>query len=505
MKTINKIFLISTVFAAVSCSRELDIIQQGSPSQETFWKDQNDLIAAANAMYQPFDNEEFYGRGFFWFINASDDMVTGRANGQADNIKNFNKNYIGGGYTESQWVYRYSVIKRANDIIRNIDKIKASQDIKNKYLGEAYFFSGLMYFQLAANYANEKAGVPILDPMKEPDGKPIARANNINENYDLIAAQLTKAAELLPTLEQQAGAEKGRPHKAAAWAFLSKMFLYKKDWNNATVWANKVINEGNRQLEGNFKDVFKATHNYGPEYIFSAVSTTNAARGGWGSILPGVTLDYGGFGKYNGWGYYAPTKELYDEYEVNDQRRDATILKTGDKFIFDGKEMTFSSNNSKKTGYMFNKYMDAFTYPLAGGLHVSTNGDNPLTDTNVPLIRYAEVILIKAEAKIMMGQNADAEINLIRKRAGLPTKTGTTLADLKHERRCELACEWADRHRDLVRWGDAQAAYAKELHNMDGSVAWTSRNFNPAIHNVWAIPQREINSSNGLIKQNEGW
>lgn len=505
MKTFNKILIASSFLVAVSCSRELDIVQQGSPSQATFWKDEADLVAAANAMYEPFDQEEFYGRGFFWFINASDDMVTARVNGQADNIKNFNKAYVGGGYTESQWQFRYATIKRANDIFKNIDKINAPQAVKDKYLGEAYFLSGLMYFQLTSNYANEKAGVPIVDPMKEIDGTATPRAKNADENYDFLIEQLKKAAELLPTLAQQTGAEKGRAHKAAAWAILSKAYLYKKDWKNAIYWADKVINEGNRKLMPNFEDVFKAPNNYGSEYIFSAVSTTNAAGGGWGSILPGVMLDYTAWGIYNGWGYYAPTKELYDEFEDGDKRREATILKTGDKFMFDGKEMIYKSNNALKTGYMFNKYMDAFKYPLAGGAHVSTNGNKPLTDANVPIIRYAEVILIKAEAELMLGQNADAEINMIRTRAGLTPKSGCTMADLKHERRCELAGEWADRHRDLVRWGDAQATYAKPLHNMDGSVAWPARNFNPAIHNVWAVPLREINSSNGLITQNEGW
>jgi hypothetical protein len=66
-------------------------------------------------MYEKYNEEDYYGRGMFWFINASDDMVTGRNKPEADNIKNFNRNYIGGGYTESQWSMRYAIIKRAND------------------------------------------------------------------------------------------------------------------------------------------------------------------------------------------------------------------------------------------------------------------------------------------------------------------------------------------------------------------------------------------------------
>ncbi|ULT27661.1 hypothetical protein KUH03_13695 [Sphingobacterium sp. E70] len=123
-------------------------------------------------------------------------------------------------------------------------------------------------------------------------------------------------------------ADYGRAHKVAAWAVLSKMYLYKKDYKNATLYADMVINQGKRGLEKSFTDVFKAANNWGPEYIWS-VTSTPAGTDGWGSILPGVMLTNGAWGLYNGWGYYMPTKELYDSYEAGDVRREATILKPG--------------------------------------------------------------------------------------------------------------------------------------------------------------------------------
>ncbi|MET3038522.1 RagB/SusD family nutrient uptake outer membrane protein [Chryseobacterium sp. NRRL B-14859] len=502
MKFFNKAILISGIFLAFSsCTNELDIQPEGTPTEANFWKTENDLITGANAMYKPLSDSEFYGRGFFWFINASDDMVTGRAKSEADNVKNFSSNYIAAGDLETQWNKRYTVIGVANRVIRNVDNIQASQATKNKYLGEALFMSSRMYFELAYSYGNEKAGVPIVDRTKEPDPNPIPRAANVMENYNYIVNDLKKAAELLPSQEELPAKDYGRPHKAAAWALLAKVYLFMKDWQNAAHWANEVMTKGNRNLLNNYADVFKAENNYSSEYIWSIPSTPkfNAV----GSILPGVMLENKGWGEYNGWGYFQPTKELYDEYETGDKRRSTTILKLGDKFIFNGTERTYASSNSL-TGYQFNKYMDAFKYPLSSG-HVSANGDYPCTDFAVPIMRYAEVILIKAEALLMMGQNADQEINMIRTRAGLAPKTGCTMTDLKHERRCELAGEWADRHRDLVRWGDAQANYAKPLHGINGQVVWAARNFNPAVHNVWAVPQAEIVNSYGVIKQNEGW
>lgn len=494
---------IVAIAAFTSCAKKLDIVPQGSPTSATFWQTQDDAIKAANAMYDQFDGEEFYGRGFMWFMNASDDMVTGRVKAQADNMKDFNSSYIGGSYTEPQWKMRYIVIKRANDIIRNVPAISMDESLKKRIIGEAYFLSGLMYFQMAANYGDERAGVPIID-RQNPSNYMIPRAKNVDENYAYIESDLKMAASMLPYFDQLSTDDYGRAHKTAAWAYLSKMYLYRKDYVNAEKYADSIMQSGKHALLPDFKTVFYIANNWSKEYIWSAVSNTL-----WGSILPGCMLENKGWGKYNGWGYYMPTQELYNAYEMGDKRREATILKPGDKFVYFGDSMTYSSSNST-SGYQFNKYMEPFSYP--GGIHLNPNGDHPTTDLNVPLIRYAEIILIKAEAELMQGKNADNELNMIRKRAWgssdenhYPKLSGATMNDLKSERRRELAGEWSDRHRDLVRWGDAQAAYAKPLHGAAGQAIWGARNFNPKVHNVWAVPQSEIDNSGGLITQNAGW
>ncbi|MEC5395436.1 RagB/SusD family nutrient uptake outer membrane protein [Bergeyella sp. RCAD1439] len=279
--------------------------------------------------------------------------------------------------------------------------------------------------------------------------------------------------------------------------------MYKKDYANAELWATKVMNEGGRALMADFRAVFKAENNFGSEYIWSAILTPQFT--GWGSILAGVMLENKGWGEYNGWGYFMPTKELYDSYETGDLRREATILKPGDEFIFNGKTRVYSSVNSP-TQMQFNKYMDPYKVNFASSPHiVSTDPDFPSTNLAIPLLRYAEVILIAVEAKLMQGKNADEEINKIRLRAGLSPKTGCSMADLKRERRNELAGEWSDRHRDLVRWGDAKAVYSRPLHGWTGNEVWGARSFDPNVHDVWAVPQREVLNSNGIIKQNEGW
>ncbi|ATL45686.1 RagB/SusD family nutrient uptake outer membrane protein [Chitinophaga caeni] len=498
----NIFVAIASVGMLSACSNQLDIVPEGAPGSGNFWKNENDAVTAVNALYERFDDENFYGRGFWWFINASDDMVTGRVKAEGDNIKNFNRDFMGKDYTEGQWKMRYIVIKRANDIIKNVPGIKMDEKLKNRILGEAYFFSGLMYFELGSTYGDARAGVPIINRDSVVADKPIPRSANVNVVYDYVEAELLQAAAHLPYFSEYTPDEYGRPHKTAAYAWLSKMFLYKKDYAKAEQFADSVILSGQHKLLDNFADVFTIANNYSKEYVWSVASFAKGNGNGFGSILPGVMLENKGWGLYNGWGYYMPTKELYDEYEAKDIRREATILKPGDAFTYFGEEKVYESSNSL-SGYQFRKYMEPFSY--AGGIHASTNPDHPTTDLALPLIRYAEVILIKAEAKLMQGKNADAEINMIRERAKLDPIENATMEDLKHERRCELAGEWANRHADLVRWGDAKAAYAQPLHHYDGSVAWPARNFDPAVNHVWPVPISEVENSAGVVKQNEGW
>lgn len=171
------------------------------------------------------------------------------------------------------------------------------------------------------------------------------------------------------------------------------------------------------------------------------------------------------------------------------------------------------SKSVKLLGFQFNKYMDPHRYLQE--VHLNPNGDYPTTNLNIPLTRYADVLLMKAEALIMQNQNADDLINQVRSRAGLPAISGADLDDLKHERRVEFAGEYTDRHTDLIRWGDAQAAYAqpqlgrqhinKEDPDSPYTIeeVWPARNFNPSIHHVWPIPPNDVN--NAGIEQNEGW
>ena len=244
MKTNIKYLALAAITVFASCTKQLDITPEGSPSAQNFWKTKEDAIKAEAGMYELYNAEDFYGRGMFWFINASDDMVTGRNKPEADNIKNFNRSYIGGGYTESQWSMRYAIIKRANDIIANVPAMMMDDNLKRQIIGDAYFNAGLVYFQLAANYGNDKAGVPIVTPDADA-AVAIPRAKNVSENYDYIISLFLKAADNLPAFPAMKAADFGKAHQTAAWAYLSKVYLFKKDYvqmqRNMQIWSLVLV------------------------------------------------------------------------------------------------------------------------------------------------------------------------------------------------------------------------------------------------------------------------
>jgi hypothetical protein len=412
----------------------------------------------------------------------------------------------------------YNVIQRANNIIKYVPQMNISESLKNRALGEAYFMRAHTYFWLAPRFADHRAGIPIVTE-ENMEKLSFVRPASVVDNYRQIESDLLKAAELLPYFTTYSSEDLGRAHKDAAHAFLAKTYLFwahhdDSKWASVVTYADMVINSPTGRAlinTGNpaedFASVFYVDNNFSSEYVFSTVSSNER-----GQILPGVMLENTGWGLYNGWGTFSPTLELYNAFEEGDHRKKATLLEFGDSFTFLGNPRRYYSGNSR-TGIQVNKYMHPYRFPEE--VHLNPNGNYVTTNLNIPLIRFAEILLLKSEALIMRGQNGDGPLNQVRARAGLAPKSGASIADLKQERRVELAAEYADRHLDLIRWGDAQEAYSKPATgrnhfnktdpNSDFKIyeVWPRRTFNPQIHHVWPIPPNTIAISG--IPQNQGW
>jgi starch-binding outer membrane protein, SusD/RagB family len=519
----KKIFLlILPLLALYSCTEKwVDTKPYGSPTTAYFWQSNEDVNKAVAAMYIPFAYESTWGRNLFWVQNASDDLIVGRPKADGENIKNFictgREGYMDG-YNDLYWQ-----IDKANQVLQNIDNAtNVSEEVKTRAKGEAYFIRGFAHFWVAYLWGREDQGVPFDGPENPEYQKRIPpQLPSVKDNYAQIVSDLRNAAALLPYLESYSTADYGRAHKVAAWGYIVKALAYWAQYDD-TKWSlipplcDSIKNLGHRALLPNFKDVFTINNNYTSEYMWSVNSGIQG-----GSEFPGVVLENKGWGLYNGWGYFQPTEELYDEYEAGDPRREATILKFGDTITFMGVQRRYYSTNSL-SGFQMAKYMEPYSYGSDGNSstnpNINQNGDYPTTKLNLPLMRYAEVLLFKAEALLMQNKSAEAAdaLNEIRSRVGLPDLTDPTMVDLKHERRCELATEWTDRCQDLKRWGDYDKL-EMPLHGRSHTTktdpespytivqVWPARTFNPDKDIVWPYDPTEILRSNGEYKQNPGW
>ncbi|MCC5936180.1 MAG: RagB/SusD family nutrient uptake outer membrane protein [Lunatimonas sp.] len=517
MKKIIIPFLVLAGMLSACSDTFTELTPLGSPTSGNFWASEEDAITAVNGLYQHWDDDNLFGRGFMYLIAASDDIMQGRTDAAAAAIRNFQATGQEGRMAPI-YPRMYTVIQRANNIIRYVPSMNIPESLKNRVLGEAYFMRGHTYFWLAPRFADHRAGIPIVTEENMEDLS-FTRPASIVDNFRQIESDLLRAAELLPYFTTYSNRDLGRAHKDAAHAFLAKTYLYwahhdASKWASVVTYADMVINSPTGRTlinTGNpaedFASVFYVDNNFSSEYVFSTVSSNER-----GQILPGVMLENTGWGLYNGWGTFSATQELYDAFEEGDHRRRATLLEFGDEFMFLGNPRRYYSGNSW-TGLQINKYMHPYRFPEE--VHLNPNGNYVTTNLNIPLIRFAEILLMKSEALIMQNQNGDAPLNQVRQRAGLAPKTNATLQDLKQERRVELAAEYADRHIDLIRWGDARAAYARpatgrnhfnktdpdsgfELYEV-----WPARTFNPEIHHVWPIPPNTVAISG--ISQNQGW
>lgn len=528
----KNIYIIITMALLIfsACGEDwVDTKPNGLPTTAYFWQSEDDVNKAVAAMYVPMSYESTWGRNLFWVQDASDDLVVGRSKPDGKNIKDFKctgrEGYLTGGYNDLYWI-----LDKANQVIANIDNATNVTDaLKKRAKGEAYFMRGFAHFWVAYLWGREDQGVPYDGPENaEYQNRIPPQLASVKDNYAQIVSDLQKAANLLPYFEEYSSTDYGRPHKAAAWGYMIKTLAYWATYD-VTKWqlipdlCDSVKNQGNRALITNYDDpakayksVFTIANNWSSEYIWSVNSGTSG-----GSEFPGVVLENKGWGLYNGWGYFQPTEELYEEYESNDPRREATILKFGDEFTFFGQTRKYYSTNSL-TGFQINKYMEPYSYGENGdastNAYINQNGDYPTTCLNLPLMRYAEILLFKAEALLMMNKptEAAAPLNEVRDRVGLSPVSSPTLADLKHERRCELACEWTDRCQDLKRWGDYDNL-RKALHGREHASktdpnssytiyqVWDTRTFDPAIHIVWPYSPDEISKSDGVYQQNYGW
>lgn len=534
MKTYKILVVLCATLFFTSCSDFLDVTKEKDPAILSYFSTEQEATDAVNNVYTVLfaQDDGPFGRALgFEMFGCGDDQIFGRP-------RDFNQVYYYN-FTGRESIFIQSwgrfnnAIARSNWVISNLLKKENLTETEKIRLGEAYFLRGFAHFYIAYRYGRNDQGVPFdrYEDYENYDYPIPEQRATVMDNYQLIIEDLEKAEALVPLFESYESNDYGRVHKAACWAYMVKVYAYWAEydpskWDLIPTLVDRIENEGKRGLLDNFSDVFTIANNWSKEYIWSVNTLATDRTNYSGSNLAGVCLENKGWGVVNGWGFFKPTLGLFEEYGENDLRRSATILQYGDKFTFYGQERVFYSASDEESGFQMAKFMEPYTYGEVDGAgvgrnnpHVST-GDPVCTDLNIPIIRFAEMILFKAEALLMKSSpdkaGAAAALNRIATRAGFPDKYNAgsvTMDDLKHERRCELAGEYYDRFKDLKRWHEWDKLNAPKIvrhyeNRSDPYSTWTptesvpSRIFNPETDIALPYPPDDVIKANGKLKQN---
>lgn len=545
----NILFLaMSAALLTSSCSDFLDVQPEGNATINAYFLNDQQAIDAVDGLYERFHQEALYGRELFWEQGAACDVVWGRTRDYID-LALFKNDASSSTPLNGIFETCYKVMARSNWVIKSLlnkEKTTILTAVETRSLGEAYFTRGWAHFLIAYRYGLPEQGVPFVryeDFEGDYDYSIPPQQKSVEDNYRMIIQDMDWAIERLPRLEDYDADNIGRAHDAAAVAFKAKVYAYwatwqPDKWKDVITMVNDLETTYKRNLAGSLDEVFSSDFAdfYNEEYIWAIPG--NGGSNGGGSEFPGVILENKGWGLYNGWGQNKPSYDIYEEMRKDGEgnaRLVRSILEYNQEFQFFGEKRRFYSSSDIESGFMINKYMDPFKHKDPTNGYINSNGDWPTARINFPVIRFAEMLLFRAEAYLMTNQADKAwdDLNRIHKRAcghDLETPAPATMAQLYHERRCELAFEFTDHLFDLKRWHrssntEIKALAAKELNAHPRVRIYEERSKPESAFKigtyamftevskapyedyrmVFPYPYQQVVNSNGKLKQNPGY
>lgn len=469
-------FLISLVF--VSCNDDfLDLSPLSQRNVNDFYKTASDFNNAVIGTYSSLKDGGVYGNALIWMGEVSTDNTGYGVTRSPVNVYNFefiDHNFTGlNTIVDAAWRDHYRGIARANAILDRIESVEFAQAQKNQYIGEAQFLRALFYFNLVRLYGD----VPLVtkEITSPAEGKEYRR-ESAEQVYQRIIQDLQSAEEKLPATYPSNQA--GRVTRWTAKALLGKVYLTRKEYGPAAAKLKEVIDSGQHQLLPSYSSVFAANNPNNREILLAVqYKGGQIGQGGnfWERFAPwqsgAAVLGPNGGG---GGGVNRPTADLENAYEPNDLRKAASMQ---------------SSYTNAQGMVVQERYVTKYRQ-----FGVLAND----SDVDFPVLRYAEVLLMYAEAlneQAFGNVLATSALNAVRTRAGLgsitpPNQAAFRLA-VEQERRVELAFE-NQRWFDLVR----TERFVPVMQ---------AKGYEVKAHNVrYVIPQREIDL-NANITQNQGY
>lgn len=533
--SVRGLFALSIAFCFTGCKDYLTEQEPGVTLLTDFFSSKEAAVQAVTGCYVPLMweyNNTYYSE---WFIGdiVSDDALKG---GQ-------NTNDMGAVFDMENWqttasnqllldFYRaqYQGIARCNLALQHIPNMVTdtlfTPSLKKRLLGEAYFLRGYYYFRLLRVFG----GVPLVTKVISSETEWKQPRVSVETMFNQIKADFSQANRYLWKRSELDDAEVGRATKGAAQAMLLKTNLYEASpywnskvtdnaaelYNEAKAWGDSVILSGEYMLVDSidYQKMFALEGENGKESVFEI----QYMEVPWGDYGEGNGFTAGSFTQIlvrsrnskigGGWGFNHPTWNLYNEFEIGDPRRDVSILRPT-SFENEVEETYLGSPLLNRKYGMYDNSTEGGGFGQ-WGLHASRG---PLNNKQ---IRYADVLLMYAEAALGAGDDGTATtaLNKVRQRLSLPPYPGynfsvngnvistPTLEEaIRHERRMELALE-GHRWFDLVRWGNTKKHMDDYKVTESIEAQNQMRTFIAGKHEIFPIPAEEI-ELNPALTQND--
>ncbi len=509
-----------------ACTKDfLDRQPTDEYSESSLWSSAKDAEAALNGCYDGWED----GYNIIYMDCASDNAYNQfpwEGYTALGNMQLLTPTNTGDG----RW--DFTTIQRCNWFLENVNKTPMDSALKLRMKAEARFLRAYEYFIRAQLYGDFPL---ILKELSPEEANSVVRTPK-DSVMDFVISELGKIAPDLP--ESYSGADIGRITKGAALALRARVELFTGDFQGCIEDCQKVMDLGVYELFPDYANLFRIQNEHNSEVIANVEYMENDYAFGSLGVMPSSS--------YGGWASIDPTQSLVDEYEMKngkmiedplsgfdpehpyknrDPRLSATIVYPGQ--MYNGKYYNpieksssdyYADNNNSKTGYLVRKYT----------AHLSDYDDMWNSGLNFIVMRYAEVLLNYAEAKIELNQIDQSvydAINKVRNRAGMPSINPSlvnTQAEMRtavrHERRVEFAMEGL-RWFDIQRWeigedvmnGQVYGALLGTVNAQNGNINLTSerikvetRAFDASKNYLWPVPQSEVDI-NDKLTQNAGY
>lgn len=525
------LLLVMPLLMCFGCNSVLDIKpDKYALSTESYYKTAQQLDIALRGVYAILAETNLYGNIMMGRMGLEADEGFGNSPSENGTVTYYAVNTTDVKIL-NHWRWLYRGISRANLLLQNVDspEISIEQTDRDQIKGQALFLRGYYYFLLV----NKFGGVPIvLTPPVSSEAEEIQQPRaTMKEVYEQVLSDMKQSADLVADITSVKSG--GRISKSTVWGMLARVCLYMAGeplketarYTEAAEWSHMVMDISYHKLNPSYKQVFI---NYAQDLYDTKESIWEVEFWGNGTGVYGTTggmvgVNYGiaypatgkaGFGFSSG--LVRPTKWLFDLYDAGDLRRDWVVAPY--RYLND----TISNWSTVTWATVYDKFCGKFRRES----ETMTPKSSSQTPQNFPLLRYADVLLMYAEAinesAGVPSDKAHEALNKIRRRArGVDPEVPNAQIDLsglsyaafqeqiKNERARELCFETL-RKNDLVRWGDfyknMKARYP-EVPAGTNSAYVSGRTYfeNVAERDViWPIPAYEIGVNTKLI-QNEGW